>query len=271
MREYWQKQHPDKPLFPDLIWSRPENKRAAGKLLIVGGNLHGFSAPAAAYSEASVAGVGTARVILPDALKKTVGSLLAEASFAPSTPSGSFASGALAEILEQSQWADGVLLAGDMGRNSETAIVLEKFISKYEGAVIITKDVIEYFKDIPQTILGRPQTTLVLTIAQLQYLAGSAKYPQAFTFDMDLLKLVETLHKFSEKYSANVIIKHLGTTLVAVQGYVSTTPTGDEPDMWRVKTAAYAAVWWLQNPTKAFEALTSAIHQGQPGRSDSGK
>ena len=69
MQDYWKKQTPDKPLFPDLLWSRPRNRAHAGKLLIVGGNAHGFAAAAEAYAEASKAGVGAAGVIIPDSLQ----------------------------------------------------------------------------------------------------------------------------------------------------------------------------------------------------------
>src|SRR3954462_7666379 len=111
-RTYWHKQTPDKPLFPDLLWSRPENKRQAGKLLIVGGNTHGFAAAGEAYAEAIKAGIGTARVLLPDGLQKTVGRVFEAGEYAPSTPSGSFGRQALAELLSLSRWADGTLLAG---------------------------------------------------------------------------------------------------------------------------------------------------------------
>src|SRR3982750_2547854 len=117
-RTYWHKQTAEKPLFPDMLWSRPENKRQAGKLLVVGGNVHGFAAAATAYAEAGKAGIGTARVLLPDSLQKTVGRVLEAGEYAPSTPSGSFSQRALAELLEMASWADGTLLAGDFGRNS---------------------------------------------------------------------------------------------------------------------------------------------------------
>src|SRR5690606_35689407 len=108
-RDFWHKQTNDKPLFPDMQWNRPENKRHAGKLLVIGGNLHGFSAPAEAYGEALQAGAGAVRVMLPDALQRTVGKLFPDAEFVPSTPSGSFATKALGELLLAVQWADGVL------------------------------------------------------------------------------------------------------------------------------------------------------------------
>src|SRR5471030_891522 len=102
----WLRQTADKPLFPDLLWSRPENKRQAGKLLIVGGSVDGFAAPAAAFSAAAEAGIGTARVLLPDSTRKVLGTSFAEAEFCPSTPSGSFSRQALAQLLENAEWAD---------------------------------------------------------------------------------------------------------------------------------------------------------------------
>ena len=108
---YWHKQTTDQPLFPDLLWSRPENRANAGKLGIIGGNAHGFSAPAEAFTFATDAGVGTARVLLPDSLKSTVGKVFDAGEYAPSTPSGSFSQKSLLEFLELSSWANGMLLA----------------------------------------------------------------------------------------------------------------------------------------------------------------
>jgi NAD(P)H-hydrate repair Nnr-like enzyme with NAD(P)H-hydrate dehydratase domain len=139
-RTYWLKQTLRQPLYGELLWSRPENRLHAGKLLIVGGNVAGFAAAAEAYAESGRAGVGTARVLLPDSLQKTVGKVFEAGEYAPSTPSGSFAQRALAELLSMSSWSDGVLLAGDLGRNSETAILLEHYVEKYSGQLTFTKD-----------------------------------------------------------------------------------------------------------------------------------
>jgi hypothetical protein len=100
---------------------------------------------------------------------------------------------------------------------------------------------------------------LVLTIAQLQRLASAAHFPAAFTFEMDFLKLVETLHDFTRQQKVHIVLKHQDTIFVAVNGEVSTTKQSADRKTWRVKTAAYAAVWWLQNPTKPFAALSSAV------------
>jgi NAD(P)H-hydrate repair Nnr-like enzyme with NAD(P)H-hydrate dehydratase domain len=259
MRDYWYKQVAEQPLYPDLLWSRPENKRQAGKLLIVGGNAHGFAAAGEAFSDATKAGIGTARVLLPDSLQKTVGRVFEAGEYAPSTPSGSFSKRALAELLAMSQWADAVLLAGDFGRNSETAILLEQFISKYSGQLILTKDAADYFTKTPTALLSRQHTLLVLSFAQLQKIATNSRFSMAFTFDMDFLRLIDALREFTRQHQAAIIIKHLQTIFVAVNGQVSTTKLGEDLEIWRVKTAAQATVWWLQNPAKPFEALTSSL------------
>lgn len=257
-KSYWHKQT-DKPLFPDLEWSRPENRSQAGKLLIVGGNLHGFAAPAEAYSAATKAGIGTARVLLPDAMRKTLGSVLENGEFAPSTPSGSFSQKALDELLAQSAWADSVLLAGDLGRNSETAILLEKFLQKSSLPITLTKDTVDYVTSAPQTILNRTDSLLVLSLSQLQRLSLAAKTASPIKFSMDLLHLVEWLHDFTSTYKPYLVVKHLDHLFVAVNGQVSTTRLQTPRPVWRVVIAARASVWWLQNPTKPFEALTIAV------------
>ena len=258
-QDYWQRQDITKPLYPDLVWSRPENKALSGKLLIMGGNVHGFAAAAEAYAAATKSGIGVARVLLPDSLEKTLGRFFETGEYMPSTPSGSFSRSALAPSLAGSLWADGVLLAGDFGRNSETAILLEQFVLKYKGQLVVTKDAVNYFNDLPKILLERPDTVLVLTMAQLQKLATAARYTKAFTFNMDFIRLVETLHTFSETYEASVIIKHLDTIFIADKGKVTTTKLSSNTPIWRVETAAKASVWWIQNPSQTLAALTTAL------------
>lgn len=256
---YWHRQTAAKPLFPDMEWSRPETKAAAGKLLIVGGNAHGFVAPASAFQVAEKAGVGTARMLLPDSMQPFVGKTFTAGELAPSTPSGSFSQKALLELLTMSQWADGVLLAGDLGRNSETAILIEKFLDKYSGQVTITQDAVDYVMNAPQTVLHRPETTLVLSFAQLQKLAMNAHFTTAFTFDMDFIRLVESLHEFTKKYIVNIVVKRLQNIFVAVDGQVSSTKLETDIKVWRVDTATKLAVWWLQNPRATFDALSTSL------------
>lgn len=254
--DFWHKQQPGKPLFPHLEWSRPENRQMAGKLLIVGGNLHGFAAPAEAYATSVTAGIGMSRVLLPSAIQKVVGPSIENGEFAASTPSGSFSQRALTDLLDWCKWSDGVLFAGDLGRNSETAIMVEKFLQTCEQPTVLTKDAIDYIVSVPQAALERPNTTLVLSFSQLQRLSIAARFDRPLTFSMDLTRLVDWLHAFTEQFAPHIIVKHLDQIFVAVHGEVSTTKLHTELKIWRLKTASHVAVWWVQHPGKPFEALT---------------
>lgn len=259
MENYWQKQIPEEPLFPDLLWSRPENKQAAGKLLIIGGSSHGFSSIAQAYSESIKAGIGVVKVVMPDAVKSAVKTFLPECEFAPSTPSGSFARSSLTELIELSKWADGVLLAGEFGHNSETAIVLESFLEKADRPLVLTKDSIDYFYSTPLPLLNNNRVCVVVDMGQLQKLGIKAGFARPITLGMDLIRLTEALHEVTQAHPSHIITKHLEQTVIASGGKVSTTKSSQDDSAWGVKSAAYAAVWLLQNPTKAFAALTTAV------------
>ncbi len=258
---YWQKQAKDKPLFPDLLWSRPENKRLAGKLLIIGGNKFNFSAPGQAYEAAVKAGIGVAKVLMPDALKKTIGSVLENCEFGPTNKSGSFARTALDVWLEWAAWSDHVLLAGDVGRNSETAIVLEQFMQKYSGPLTITQDCLDQFTSNPDKLFHRPNTTIVGSFAQLQkawpHIIENGE--EVIKYGLPLQKNIELFHKVSEKLPVSIVTKHNDELVVAVAGQISTTLNTDI--VWRVRTAAGASVWQLQNPSQTFSALTVAAHE----------
>lgn len=259
-RDYWLRQEQNKPLYPDMQWSRPENRMTAGKLLIVGGNLHGFAAPAEAYNESVKAGVGTVRVLLPAAIQKIVGQILVDGEYAHSTPSGSFSQKALNDLLLCANWSDAVLFAGDLGRNSETAILLEKFLLKSPVAVTLAKDCVDYAVATPSSVLERPvPTMLVLSLSQLQRLGIAAHFPKAVTFSMGVLHLAEWLHEFTAAYPVQIIVKHHNQLMAAVEGQVSSTRLESDLPIWRVKAGAHAAVWWLQNPQRPFKAITTAL------------
>lgn len=258
---FWYKQTADQPLFPDMLWSKPENKQHAGKLLIVGGNLHGFAAVGEAYRQATKTGAGVVKILLPNVLQKTVGMILDNTAFAPSNKSGSFSRPALAEWLSLSAWADSVLIAGDLGRNSETAVVLESFANKYAGQLVLTKDAADYFAHQPGIILQRTDTLLVLSLAQLQKMCLKTKWPEPILFSMTIQRLVQVLHEMTRAFSCVIVVEHNGLFFVAYDGKVSTTKHDTSINVWRVKTAAHAAVWQLQNPGQPFEAITTAMYE----------
>jgi hypothetical protein len=261
MHDYVFTQPPDKPLFPDLIWSRPENKLHAGKLLIVGGNAQGFSSIGEAYNITNKAGAGTIRIAMPDVLRKTVSNFFPEASFLPSTPSGSLAKTALSELLSEAAWSDGVLIAGDLGRNSETAILLQEFLAKFSGQVTITRDAADYFTKLSRPVIERNNTTLVISLAQLQKIYSSIDATTPVTFSMDLIRLADALHDLTSKSDINIVTRHQNNIFVASYGKISLTRVNSSEKIWRLNTASKSCVWWMQNTSKTFEALTTSIIQ----------
>ena len=256
---YWQKQTASKPLFPDIEWSKPERRDQAGHLGIIGGNKLGFAGVAEAYSGALTSGVGQVRVLLPDVLRKTIPSQITDTVFAATNPSGSLATDALPEMRALGAWAGGVLLVGDAGRNSETAIAYERFIGEYDGQLTLTRDAIDLIKANPQLIVNRPNTLYVASFAQTQKLFQGVYYPKMLTFSMQLAQFVDALHKFTITYPLTIASLHKEHLVIAHGGQVVTQEWDSPMRIWRGETATKMASYWLWNPSKPLEACATAV------------
>lgn len=256
---YWRKQLPGAPLFPDIEWNKPEQRNKAGRLAIIGGNKLGFAGVAEAYQTALAAGAGEVRVLLPDVLKKTIPPVINETVFAATNQSGSLAKDAITELHALGAWATGVLMVGDAGRSSETAILYEEFLRTYEGPVTLTRDAIDLVKNNPQALAERPKTLLVMSFAQAQKLFQSLYYPKILTFSMQLTNLIEALHKFTITYPTTIVLLHQDTLVVAHGGDVTTTTWTNPMAIWRGNTAARAASYWLWSESKPLESVTASL------------
>lgn len=258
----WQKQELSSPLFEAIVWSRPEQKALAGKLLIVGGNMHAIAAPSEAYQLAIKQGVGEVRVVLPDKTRKLLGPKVPiDIELAASTPSGSFSTKAEQALQTYIAWADASLFAGDIGRNSETAIVLEAIAQKMPGLQVYTRDALDYFYSNPLTLLRREHTLLVASLSQLQKICINSKWPTPITYSMGLGPLCQQLIELTNTHKAHIAVLYGSNIVVAANGNCISTKLPSEPTEWRLKTATAASVWWLQNPDKPLEAIATAITQ----------
>lgn len=256
---YWQTQDPTKPLFPDIEWSKPERRDLAGRLGIIGGNKLGFSGVSEAYSTALASGVGQVRVLLPDVLKKSIPSIVTDAVFVPTTPSGSLASDGLPEMEALGDWANSILLIGDAGRNSETAIAYSRFIESYEGPLTVTRDAVDLVRNSPSLLVERPETLVIVSFAQLQKIFSGVYYPKILTFSMQLAMLVEAVHKFTVTYPCTLMVLHQDYLVVASNGQVTSTPWNSPMAIWRGQVAARAASYWLWNRQSILEAVTTSL------------
>lgn len=257
--DYWKRQDAKKPLFPDVEWSKPEQRARRGHLGIIGGNKLGFAGIAESYATALSTGAGDVRVLLPDALRKAVPPSMTDVVFGASNPSGGLSRDALPEMQALASWSRVLLLAGDAGRNSETAIVYEDLLQKYEGPLVLTRDAIDLVKNSADTLVNRPCTVLVLSFAQLQKLFQSVYYPKVLTFSMQLMQLVEAVHKFTITYPVTLAVLHKDTLIVAHDGEVTTTAWENPMAIWRGVTAARAASYLLWTPTRQLEAITASL------------
>lgn len=259
MHEYWQRQDPQKPLFPDVEWEKPEQRALRGRLLVIGGNAHGFAAVAQAHQDALQAGAGECRVVLPDALKKTIDPLALDCVFVPTNASGGITKDAIPQLKAAAAWADCLLLIGDAGRNSETAIVYEALLAAFPDTLtVITRDATDLLKGAWPQMLQRPHTVFVATFAQLQKLFQSVYYPKTILFSMQLTNLVDALHKFTITYPAAIVVFHQNQLLVAQDGAVTTTPWDEPMRIWRGSVATTAGVYAMQHP-KLLAALTASL------------
>lgn len=256
---FWQQQTSDKPLFPDIEWNKPEQRSRAGKLAIIGGNKLGFAGAAEAYSVALRAGVGEVKVLLPDVLKKAIPPSITEAQFAPSNMSGSMSREAFADMRAVAQWGTGVLLIGDAGRSSETAILYEDFIRDYTGPLTLSRDAIDLLIGSHEQLLEREKTLFIASFAQTQKLFRSVYYPKVLTFSMQLAQLVDALHKFTTTYPATIATFHKETMIIAHGGEVVTMPWTQPLQIWRGLTATRAASYFLWTPEKPLAATTASL------------
>ena len=253
MDSFWRVQDPRKPLFPDVLWSKPERKNAAGKLVIVGGNVHSFAAVATAFGIALRVGVGTIKIILPDSLKRTLLPVVKDqfrnVVFASSNQSGSFAKEAIYELRAAAGFANLILFIGDSGNNSETAALVEIYLHEDKTTpVIITRDVVDLIKNSAEMVLNRENTHLVVSLSQLQKLFREIYYPRVITFSQSAKQITETLHKFTISYPVAITLWHAGNLFVANGGVVISQKFEQPLRVWSGEVAVREAVWQIWQP-----------------------
>ena len=259
--DYWHRQSTNK-LFNDIDMMAPEQRRFAGKLLIIGGNKGMFFAVASALESAKKFGVGEVRALMPDALKNQVPST-PELYFAEAEASGAFGRLALQEMLRQAEWADAVLLIGDSGKNAETSLVFAEFMDKCQKPVYITRDAVETVTPSAADWAMRDyETGLLLTMPQLQKMLRTMYYPKVITLSMPTNQLVETLHKFTLSYPVAVATFHNDLIIVAEKGEVVTQQISETKltpiSLWSGALLVQAVVARLWNLEKDFYKVFSA-------------
>ena len=142
----------DQPLYADLLWSTPERRDQRPAVLIIGGHSRALQAPLKAFAELGRYDLETS-VLLPISLKADLGSQAGEnIFFAPSTRSGSFALGALAEALDLASRHACLFVVGDISSNQETLQFIGRLLEKSPGRKLVTGKIAKYLLTSSQSI-----------------------------------------------------------------------------------------------------------------------
>ncbi|MDO4781488.1 MAG: hypothetical protein Q4A34_03825 [Candidatus Saccharibacteria bacterium] len=259
MHSYWRVQKKSEPLFPDIEWNRPERRDLAGRLGVIGGNKLGFAAVADSYQAASSAGAGQVRVLLPDALKKSVPPSMTDVLFAPTTMSGGLSNKAEGEVAALSTWAEVLLLCGDAGKNSQTAALYETLLTTAEQPIVVTRDAIDLALPGAAQWLDNPRIVVVASFAQTQKLLRAVYYPKILTFRMQLAQFVEVLHKFTISYPVTIVTFHAEQLVMARGGEVITQAWDRPMQLWRGQTAARMAAYLLWAGEAPLAAVAASV------------
>lgn len=267
MFDYWQVQS-EKLLFPEIEWGKPEQKTQAGKILIVGGGAGNFRSLALAYDTAHKTGAGQVRVLAPESLRKTLKvEKNTDVTFAPSNTSGGFSSEALSDLKAGEAWADLILFIGDTNKNSETAILFEKFLLETTKPTVLTRDAIDILLNSFGELLLNQNLTIIASFAQLQKIFQAVFYPKVLTFSMRLPQLVENLHKFTLTFPSQIITFHAESLIAAKTGTVFSIPANSPVTkgrvspirIWNGEIPTKIAVWQMWNSQKTAEAAITGV------------
>lgn len=255
MEDFWQKQVGE-PLYPEVIWSKPEQKKTAGKLLILGGHLHGFDAVGRAYGQAVASGAGEVKVALPDKLKKVLAKMLPDAVYLASTATGNLSESGQTDAKRYAEWSQATLLI-QAGDNSETSLLLSRLLSDQpDRQFVLGDDIVHTLGADISTIRAQNHRLWVLSFASVQKLAQLLGSEMGFRRDMGLRPFVLALKTVQAALAQPIVAIYEDTIVVAASGKITTTkrPTAPDPAM----LAGAVAVWWLQQPDKTLQTLTCA-------------
>lgn len=240
----------DKPLYEDILWSRPV--RRTGRVLLVGGHRDGFAELQKLYQGFEDAQVAECHLALPDKLSKLVGNLEG-ISLLASNPSGSIARDALAELVHLADESDLVSLGPDLSNNSETTLVMQRLITETHASILIPPQSAEQL--LPEAGEWKDKQNLLLVINHRQLyklatkLAVDTTIPLSPTGD----SIAGIALSVSKTFLPSLVITFEDSFIIAVGGKASITKAN-------TTKVGLLATFWLQNSTKHYEALTTAAY-----------
>lgn len=244
------------PLFPKILWNRPLNRGGAGRLLVAGGHSGQFSQLQAIYQLALAAGAGECIIALPDSLQKLLADIPG-ARFMPAARSGSLGRAALAGLLDYASEADAVAIGADLSASSETSILIEALLTKTDRPIIAFDDAFTALKHNLRALINRPNCLIVATMPQIFQLCNSLSLAISLKPDQGVVNQLQIMQQLQQASQASYVLAGRDM-IVAAEGQLSLTAGISAMEFFTPATVATSAAFWMHNPGKPFQALTSA-------------
>jgi NAD(P)H-hydrate repair Nnr-like enzyme with NAD(P)H-hydrate dehydratase domain len=248
----------DQPLFPKVLYNRPVTRNGAGRLLVVGGHAGEFSLPTTIHQLALAAGVGECRVALPDTLAKLLGGAPGTA-FLASSPSGSLGTEALGRLLSLSEEADAVAIGASLSGNSNTAILIEKFITELERPYSLFDQGLSAVQHHISVVTTNPDALLIMTMTEVFKLSGQLGIAIHIRDGAGLMNKLEIIHNLATAIQAQIVV--YGTEIVIAAGEeLIVTPINYRLSLVPAIFYAVLTTFWLQNPADRRAGLATAAY-----------
>ncbi len=217
--DYWTQYKKDVDLGIDF--ERPDQKRMAGRLLILGGHANSFFVVSNVLNIAEREEVGEVKAFMPDSLSEKIPNN-DKVVFLPSDKSGSFSKTAIDPMLDNLEQTDAAIVIGDMGKNAETVKFLDELLTKSTKDVLLVRDAADLALtgDNVEDWLEKDNIILFLSVAQFKKLLKTIYYPKVINLTVPVVQLVEIMHKFTLSYNITLAIPYSGLIIFAKNGEV---------------------------------------------------
>ncbi|MEM7788534.1 MAG: NAD(P)H-hydrate dehydratase [Bacteroidota bacterium] len=235
------------------------HKYSAGRALCVVGSRAYTGAAVLATRAAYRAGAGAVVACVPASVQATLDAAAPEVMVdaQPETEGGHLAKVARGPIRTRAEAADAVLLGCGLGRDAETARLVQAVVREIEAPLVLDADGLGAFAEAPDALADHPPP-LVLTphLGELRRLLGDP------AFDPD--DRVEAARALAARWDAVLVVKGMPSMVGLPDGRVMVGPPG-EPALATAGTGDVLAgtiAGLLAQGVPAPEAAACALHLG---------
>ena len=219
---YWTEQLAE-PLFPDIIWNKPQSKIHGPHLTLIGGYRDHFANISQAYSRLlAISTIINLELSLADSLKPLIRhlNLACPIYYLPTNKTGNLSLKAFETILEIISAISVIYLAGDLSNNSETILLIEQLIDNLTNIIFINSELLQSLLASDCNYLNKNNIVLFFNPSQLQKWLINSHFPMAFKSTMNLLSWAELLHQISLAYHFYLICTYQNQIFLAHRGQI---------------------------------------------------